>query len=127
MHVREGFAILLTLVGIASPVVVIGVVYYLKKRLEHRQIMAAVEKGTSLAELLRPKPAGPAWIRPLSVGIAILVIAIGFAVSPHFEVVVAFVLGGVGAGCVVRGVLCREYDARSRNLATDSAADSVTS
>ncbi len=35
---------------------VIGLVVYSKKRLEHKQIMAAIEKGMPLSELVPPKP-----------------------------------------------------------------------
>ncbi|MHC4457487.1 MAG: hypothetical protein ACYS0I_10425, partial [Planctomycetota bacterium] len=71
--IGAAFAVLIIFVGMASPIIVIGLVYYLKKRLEHKQIMAAIEKGTPLSELRPPKPKGPLWIRSLTAGIALLV------------------------------------------------------
>ena len=109
MHIQEGFAIMLVLIGVASPAIAIGVVYYLKKRLEHKQIMAAVEKGVPFSELVAPKAIGPAWIRGVSLGIALLIIALGFLVSSGPGAVAAFVLAGVGAAWVVRGLLYRKY------------------
>ena len=76
--ISGGITAFLVFLGIASPLIVICLVYYYKKRLEHKQIMAAIEKGTPLSEL-RPvkKHTGPAWIRAYTSGIAMLIIAIG--------------------------------------------------
>ncbi len=76
--IGAAFAVLIIFVGMASPIIVIGLVYYLKKRLEHKQIMAAIEKGTPLSELRPAKPKGPLWIRSLTVGIALLIISLPF-------------------------------------------------
>ena len=73
-----GITAFIVLLGVASPIIIICLVYYFKKRLEHKQIMAAIEKGTPLSEL-RPvkKHTGPAWIRAYTSGIAMLIIAVG--------------------------------------------------
>lgn len=71
----EGIKVLLILLGLFIPVIVIAVVYFLKKRLEHKQIMAAIEKGTSLSELRPAKPADPVWIKNLTAGVTLLIIA----------------------------------------------------
>ena len=76
--IAAGLAVLLIFVGLASPIIVVGLVYYFKKRLEHKQIMAAIEKGTPLSELRPAKPKGPLWIRSLTVGIALLIISLPF-------------------------------------------------
>ena len=110
-----GIQVLIILVGVTSPIVVVGVVYYLKKRLEHKQIMAAIEKGMPLSELLPPKPqlAGPGWIRYVSFGIALVIMSLGFLLIPFGIVnsgtIVAFVLLGVGVSWLVRGLLHRKY------------------
>jgi hypothetical protein len=54
-----GFMWLLVLLGVSSPIIVVGVIYYLKKRLEHKQIMAAIEKGTPLSDFIPPRPPKP--------------------------------------------------------------------
>ena len=70
--------VLIVFSSICSPIIIAGLVYYAKKRFEHTQIMAAIEKGTPLSEL-RPvkKHIGPAWIRAYTSGIAMLIIAVG--------------------------------------------------
>ncbi len=102
---------MLVLLGLATPFVVSAVIYYLKKNLEHRQILAAIEKGAVATELLstRPKPAGPAWVAYFSLGIGMLIAALGFTVAKQAEYIVAFVLAGLGAGWLVRGLLDRKY------------------
>lgn len=107
MHVQEGFAILLVLVGLACPVIVIAVVHYMKKRLEHRQIIAAVEKGAVLSELIAARQKSPLWIKSISLGVAALVIAFGLVMAPQPGTILAFVLAGAGAAWVVRGLLLR--------------------
>jgi len=76
--IGAAFAVLIIFVGMASPIIVIGLVYYFKKRLDHKQIMAAIEKGTPLSDLRPAKPTGPLWIKNLTVGIALLVISLPF-------------------------------------------------
>jgi len=107
MHVQEGFAVMLVLVGLACPVIVISVVYYTKKRLEHKQIMAAVEKGVVLSQLMPPRQRSPLWIRSICLGVAALVIAFGLVMSSWAETIIPFVIAGVGAAWVVRGLLLR--------------------
>jgi hypothetical protein len=114
--ILTGFMVLLILLGVSSPIIVVGVIYYLKKRLEHKQIMAAIEKGTPLSEIIppKPKPAGPAWIRYLSAGIALIIIGLGFALfnpmyTKNVGILIFLVLGGVGAAMVIRGLLRRKY------------------
>jgi len=74
----EGIEVLLIFLGLSSPIIIIGLIYYLKRRLEHKQIMAAIEKGTPLSDLRPAKPTGPLWIKNLTVGIALLVISLPF-------------------------------------------------
>jgi hypothetical protein len=107
MHVQEGFAILLVLVGLACPVMVLGVVYYMKKRMEHKQIMAAVEKGMALSELVHPRQKSPLWIKSICLGVATLVIAFGLVMSPRPDTILSFILAGAGAAWIVRGLLLR--------------------
>jgi len=107
MHVQEGFAILLVFLGLACPVIVLGVVYYMKKRLEHKQIMAAVEKGTALSELASARQKSPLWIRSICLGVAMLVIALGLVMPSQPGTIIAFILTGVGAAWIVRGLLLK--------------------
>jgi len=113
-EIRHGIEVFVILLGVSSPIMVVGVIYYLKKRFEHRQIMAAIEKGTPLSEIIPPKPqpVGPAWIRYVSAGVAMVIIGLGviwFRGLRDPEVVVAFVVFGVGAGWLTKGLLYRKY------------------
>jgi hypothetical protein len=113
-EIRHGIEVFVILLGVSSPIMVVGVIYYLKKRFEHRQIMAAIEKGTPLSEIIPPKPqpVGPAWIRYVSAGVAMVVIGLGviwFRGLRDPGVVVAFVVFGVGAGWLTKGMLYRKY------------------
>lgn len=116
--ITHAFGVLVILLGICSPIIVVGVVYYLKKRLEHKQIMAAIEKGTPLSEIMppkhKPRPAGPAWIKYVSIGIALLLIGLGFVLGglgggEEIGILIFFILGGVGVAMLVRGLLHRKY------------------
>jgi len=73
--IADGIAVFIIFLGLSSPIIILGLVYYLKKRLEHKQIMAAIEKGTPLSQLRPVKPTGPLWIKNLTAGIALLIVA----------------------------------------------------
>jgi len=115
-YIVQGITALIVFIGISSPIIVVGVIYYLKKRLEHKQIMAAIEKGTPLSEIIPPKPklAGPAWIKYVSTGIALIIVGLGFtSLNPmHTQEVGALIfviLCGIGVAMLVRGLLHRKY------------------
>ncbi|MHC4154568.1 MAG: hypothetical protein ACYST6_06560 [Planctomycetota bacterium] len=74
------FRILLILIipaGILAVLLGVFCVFY-KKRLEHKQIMTAIEKGIPLSDLRPAKPAGSLWIRNLTAGIGLVILAAGF-------------------------------------------------
>lgn len=106
--------------SVAIPIIVAGVVYYLKKRLEHKQIMSAIEKGTPLSQIMprKPQPAGPAWIRYVSVGTTLVIIGlVSFScggIGRNFELFIAIIVAGVGAGWLTRGLLHRKYYLKSQ-------------
>jgi hypothetical protein len=113
--IRHGIEVFVILLGVSSPIMVVGVIYYLKKRFEHRQIMAAIEKGLPLSQIIppRPQPSGPVWIRYVTTGVALSIIGLGVIWCGGFEsnpeVVVAFAVLGVGAGWLTKGLLHRKY------------------
>ena len=118
----ETFGPAIIVMAAISPLILAGIVYYLKKRLDHRQIMAAIEKGMPLSEIMPPKPqpTGPAWIRYASIGVALLLIGAGIFLhggmrghtDPGF--LIAIVALGAGAGWLTRGVLHRKYYLRDK-------------
>ncbi|UCC98795.1 MAG: hypothetical protein JSW66_02655 [Phycisphaerales bacterium] len=129
MSPEEAFGVFLILLGCAGPVVIVGVVYYLKKRLEHKQIMAAIEKGTPLSELRPPKPNGALWIKNLTIGIALLIIGLGWSLMVPIgrgSQFIALILVGVGLAWIIRGLLNRRHQARESS-ALDRAASGTDS
>jgi hypothetical protein len=106
-------------------VIVIGLACYFVKQLEHKQIMAAIEKGTPLSELRLPRsgPASTKWIGHLTSGIIMLAIALAFGFSGlpgslmggiSGKFFVAIILCGAGIASIVRGLLYRKYYPKSQ-------------
>ncbi len=131
-NLQTGFMILLVLLGVSSPIIAVGVIYYLKKRLEHKQIMTAIEKGTPLSEIIPPKhktaprPAGPAWINYVSAGIMLIIIGFGFIFfdpTRNPGIAIFMVLSGLGAGLLTRGLLHRKYYLKNGISAENNSAE----
>ncbi len=134
MSPTEAFGVALILIACAVPVIVVGVVYYLKKRFEHKQIMEALEKGTPLSELrsIKPKPVGPIWIKYLSSGVLILAIGLAFILAgprvgpPGSQMMfVGLILCGVGIASLIRGLLYRKYQPKNQPSANSSTAENT--
>jgi len=138
MSPTEAFGVTLIIIALAVPVIVIGVVYYLKKRFEHKEIMEALEKGTPLSELrsIKPRPVGPIWIKYISSGVIILALGLAFILAgPGIHsggpmLFVGFLLCGVGIASLVRGLLYRKYQPQSQpsvgSVAVENKAKLVT-
>ena len=119
-----GIMVFLMFLGMSSPVIIVCLIYYLKKRLEHKQILAAIEKGTTLSELRPAKRTGPLWIKNLTAGIALLIIAAGFVcvrlvqgyeyVESFGSFFIAVILFGVGIAWLIRGLLQRKVEKQSQ-------------
>ena len=129
-YIVQGITALIVFIGISSPIIVVGVIYYLKKRLEHKQIMAAIEKGTPLSEIIppKPKPAGPAWIKYVSTGIALIIIGLGFTyLNPmdtrYFGMSLFWILCGIGVAMLIRGLLHRKYYLKNGNSAENNSTE----
>ena len=125
----ETFGPAIIVLAAISPLILAGIVYYLKKRLDHRQIMAAIEKGMPLSEIMPPKPqaTGPAWIKYVSIGLALLIIGFGTFLSGGLGhdpgILIAIVVLGVGAGWMTRGVLHRKYYLQDKAIEEASKAE----
>jgi hypothetical protein len=130
---NESIIVFIVFASMTTVTIVIGLLVYFGKRLEHKQILAAIEKGVPLSGLKSPKPqpAGPAWIKYLTGGIAIFFIGLAFiAVGPGIGwgyggpgMFVVLILCGVGLAWMVRGLLYRKYDIQSRLSANDNTAE----
>ena len=104
-----------------------------KRRFEHQQILAAIEKGTPLSELRPIEKKGADWIRSLTIGIAFLFIGIGMVIIASISVLSAYpdkdagfglfiasvVSLAFGTAITIRGLLLRKYD---KALSSDKSA-----
>jgi hypothetical protein len=103
--------------------VVVLVIWYklTKKRLEHQQIMAAIEKGAPLSELrpVKQQKKEVDWIKNLTGGITCLLIGLGLIIimlltnkcifgDNRVGLFIAAVLLAVGIARVIRGILQRK-------------------
>ena len=126
-QIVSGLEVLITFLAMSSPVLIIGLVYYFTKRLEHKQIMAAIERGTPLSELKPPKQNGVPWIRNLTFGIALIIIGLAFLVAgPGGDAIalfIALVLCGVGLAWLIRGLLYRKYQPQSLTSDENKSAE----
>jgi hypothetical protein len=117
--------------SMATVAIVIGLIAYFCKRLEHKQILAAIEKGVPLSDLKSRKdePVGPAWIKYLTGGIIFFFVGLAFlfggavwdrgGVGPF----VAFIMCGIGLAWLLRGLLYRKYEKQSQLSANNNTAE----
>ncbi len=130
-EILQGVTVFVIFLGMSSPVLIIGLVYYFVKRLEHKQILAAIEKGTSLSELRPPKQKqnGALWIRNLTLGIALMIIGLSLllVVGPRrmggASTLFAFVFFAIGVAWMIRGLLYRKYQEQNRLSAKNNTTE----
>ena len=125
--IGEGLEVFFIFLGMSTPILIISLVYYLKKRLEHKQIMAAIEKGIPFPDLKLklPKPKGSTWIKNFTAGITLLILAAGFLCFGLFRnhhngfhhfgfrssnLVLPLILFAVGISRLIRGLLQRKSE-----------------
>jgi len=123
--ILEGLEVFIIFLGISSPIIIIGMICYFLKRLKHKQIMAAIEKGADLSQLdfsVKSKKTGPLWIKNLTAGIALLIIAAGIICLRLARIhgggadynqtigyfAVALVFFAIGISHLIRGLLQRK-------------------
>ena len=137
--IGEGLEVFFIFLGMSLPIIFIGLIYYLKKRLEHKQIMAAIEKGIPLPDLKPPKPKGSTWIKNFTAGITLLLLAAGFLCFGLFRnyhngfhsfgfrsgnFVLPLILFAVGISRLIRGLLQRKTELpRNQRSAETSQLD----
>jgi len=121
---NETIIVFIVFASMTTVAIIIGLLVYFGKRLEHKQILAAIEKGTPLSELKPPKKQqnGSLWIRNLTLGVAMLIIGLALVlVGPSRTIggpgtfIIAFILCGVGIAWLIRGLLYRKYQLQSQS------------
>ena len=125
MSPLEALGVAVLILALAAPLIIVGVVYYLRKRFEHKQIMTAIEKGTPLSELKPPKQNGALWIKNITIGIALIIIGLGLGLSGSGRGfgIIGLVLFAIGVAWVVRAWLNRKYQPKSQPSAKSNAAE----
>ena len=120
--------VLIVFTAPAIPILVIGMIYYHKKKLEHNEVLAAIEKGIPVSELnigtkKENKSYGPGWVQDQGKGITLLVISIGIgfvlwlALEPWYRAglmnilwIIPVVFLGNGIGLLIRSKQRRKYE-----------------
>lgn len=102
-----------------SPLILILLFFFYKKKLQHQQILAAMEKGIPVKDLLvSPNEKEKGWILNISAGIGLLFVAIALAIAyypagiyemkgnPGLVILVAIplVIAGIGLSRLLRGI-----------------------
>ena len=131
MHdIAGGLTVFIIFLGFSSPIIIVALAFYFIKRLKHKEILAAIEKGVPISELnlgeaSKSQDTGPGWIKDISSGIIFLLIAAGFtallllgifkiaATSGTYSLfmfAVPIVFFGIGIGMLIRGLMRRKYE-----------------
>lgn len=130
MSLFETIVVLIVFTAPAIPLLIIGMVYLAKKKLEHKQVLAAIEKGVPVSELnlslpKQKKDEGPGWVRDQSKGITLLIVGIGIALAFGFLLrgadidtqhvfwvlwIVPIVFLANGVGLLIRSKQRRKYE-----------------
>lgn len=110
---------------IILPILFLLLILFYRKKYQHQQILAAIEKGIPVTDLIaKPVPQNREinWIRSLSAGIGLLFVAIMLTAVTAFTnkgvgfVITSIIIGGVGLIYLLRGVLQRRYDKKQEEL-----------
>jgi ascorbate-specific PTS system EIIC-type component UlaA len=122
---NETLIVFIVFASLTTVAILIGLIVYFGKRLEHKQILAAIEKGTPLSELKPPKKQqnGSLWIRNLTFGIALIIIGIGIGLSGQWGGIIGLVLFAIGVAWVVRAWLNRKYQLQNQPSAKSNAVE----
>ena len=128
---NEAIIVFIVFASMTTVAIIIGLITFFCKRLEHKQILAAIEKGTPLSELKPPKKQqnGSLWIRTLTFGVALMIIGLSLllVVGPRrmggASTLFALVFFAIGIAWMIRGLLYRKYQEQSQPLAKSNAVE----
>ncbi len=126
----EAIIVFIVFASLTTIAIIVGLLVYFGKRLEHKQILAAIEKGTPLSELKPPKKQqnGSLWIKNLTFGVAMMIIGLCFILVGPRRIggpasTLAFVFFAVGVAWIIRGLLYRKYQMQSPLSANGNTAE----
>jgi hypothetical protein len=122
-------AILLIFGGPVFVIFFVCLFRFLKARMRHKEILAAIEKGVALPEPPPSKPRIPRWITSVAIGIAFIVfspafVLVGMGVGSHADTARITVICGtampsliclsIGLFFFIRGILLRKYEKQAQ-------------
>lgn len=128
---NEAIIVFIVFASMTTVAIIIGLITFFCKRLEHKQILAAIEKGTPLSELKPPKRQqnGSLWIKNFTFGIALMITGLSLilVVGPRrmggASTLFALVFFAIGIAWMIRGLLYRKYQEQNQPLAKSNAAE----
>ncbi len=122
------------------PILVILLFFFYRKKLQHQQILAAIEKGMPVQDLLvTPAKKETGWIPNFSAGIGLLFIAVMLVIL-YFQVdvyrtgrisslgfaAIPVVLAGIGISRLLRGIFQRSSQKQEDTVKNDANATPST-
>ncbi len=122
---------------ILLPLLLILLIVFYKKKYQHQQILAAMEKGLPITDLItKPQPRNREvnWVSNLSAGIGFLFVGLALAgffvwrnvasgvesLEPKF-LIIPIVIAGLGLIFLFRGILQRNYEKQKPKESTAQA------
>ena len=141
-----GLTALIVFIGMSMPFIVVGLVYYLKKKLYHKEVIAAIEKGMPISELNLRKAkaaeddqtAGPGWVRDITKGITCLIIAAGIGFVFYYWLImccgpkeaailwiVPVIFLAKGIGLIMRGNMRKKYEKQPEEQANGNTSSEL--
>jgi hypothetical protein len=120
---------------ILLPIVIILLFFFYKKKLQHQQILAAIEKGLPVTDLLvAPPKKETGWVPNISAGIGLLFVAVAMTImyfwaeldekGPAFLLVIPVLFAGLGLTRLFRGFFQKSG---SKNVRQVQQKDSLSS
>jgi hypothetical protein len=122
------------------PIIILMLFFFYKKKLQHQQILAAIDKGQPVSELLAaPAEKAKGWLSNISAGIGLIFVAVallvlyipaGVYISHNLPrnalVVIPIILLGMGITRLIRGICQRKEADKEKEQAPEEAEVDVT-
>jgi hypothetical protein len=122
---------------ILLPLIVILLFFFYKKKLQHQQIMAAIEKGHPIADLLAaPTKKETGYVANISAGVGLIFVAIALLIlyvpagvymaqnlPRNSLVVIPIVLIGLGITRLIRGIYQKKEDGKADDNKSEISPD----
>jgi hypothetical protein len=107
--------VIVTFGSIILIVFVVALFRFLRARMRHKEVLAAIEKGVAIPDLSTSKPRIPRGITNIALGIALIVLSPAFIFQPTliwgwgsaFPSLVCF---SIGLFCLIRGLMLRKHE-----------------